>query len=57
MKKLGITITYGLEFRNFMLYIFMQDVLPQFDSVIIYKGLDKSTYKYWMPSYLAIKIL
>jgi len=36
MKKLGIVITDGVGFRNFMLSDFMQEVSRKFYAVVIY---------------------
>jgi hypothetical protein len=38
MKKLGIVITDGVGFRNFMLSNFIQEVLLKFYAVVIYSG-------------------
>ncbi len=57
MKKLGIVITDGVEFRNFMLSTFMQEVSLQFDAVVIYSGLPKSAYQTKLPSNIEIKEL
>ncbi len=57
MKKLGIVITDGVGFRNFMLSNFMQEVSQQFDAVVIYSGLLKRAYKNRLPSYSSIKEL
>lgn len=57
MKKLGIVITDGVGFRNFMLSNFMEEVSTQFDGVIIYSGLPKSAYQSILPSNIVIKEL
>jgi len=57
MKKLGIVITDGVGFRNFMLSNFMDEVSQQFDAVIIYSGLPKSAYQNKLPSNIEIKEL
>ncbi|PIX10159.1 MAG: hypothetical protein COZ75_03025 [Flavobacteriaceae bacterium CG_4_8_14_3_um_filter_34_10] len=57
MKKLGIVITDGVGFRNFMLSDFMEEVSQQFDAVIIYSGLPKSAYQTKLPSNIEIKEL
>ncbi|MHB1105145.1 MAG: hypothetical protein ACYCZ2_02180 [Lutibacter sp.] len=57
MKKLGIVITDGVGFRNFMLSNFMAEVSQQFDAVIIYSGLPKSAYQSKLPSNIIIKEL
>lgn len=56
-KKLGIVITDGVGFRNFMLSNFMAEVSQQFDAVIIYSGLPKSAYQSILPSNIVIKEL
>jgi hypothetical protein len=57
MKKLGIVITDGVGFRNFMLSNFMEEVSQQFDAVIIYSGLPKSAYQKRLPANITIKEL
>lgn len=57
MKKLGIVITDGVGFRNFMLSNFMEEVSQQFDAVVIYSGLPKSAYQAKLPSNIVIKEL
>lgn len=57
MKKLGIVITDGVGFRNFMLSNFMEEVSQQFDSVIIYSGLPKSAYQTKLPPNISIQEL
>lgn len=57
MKKLGIVITDGVGFRNFMLSNFMVEVSQQFDAVIIYSGLPKSAYQSILPVNIVIKEL
>jgi hypothetical protein len=57
MKKLGIVITDGVGFRNFMLSNFMQEISQQFDAVVIYSGLPKSAYDTILPSNIEIKEL
>jgi len=44
MKKLGIVITDGVGFRNFIMSDFIKEVAEQFDSVTIYSGLPISAY-------------
>lgn len=56
-KKLGIVITDGVGFRNFMLSNFMEEISQQFDGVIIYSGLPKSAYQSNLPSNIVIKEL
>lgn len=57
MKKLGIVITDGVGFRNFMLSNFMAEVSQQFDTVIIYSGLPKNAYQSILPANITIKEL
>ncbi len=57
MKKLGIVITDGVGFRNFMLSNFMAEVSLQFDDVVIYSGLPKSAYQTRLPANITIKEL
>jgi len=56
-KKLGIVITDGVGFRNFMLSNFMQEVSLQFDAVVIYSGLPKSAYQIKLPPNVTIQEL
>ncbi|SHM95600.1 hypothetical protein [Flavobacterium xinjiangense] len=44
MKKLGIVITDGVGFRNFVMSDFIAEATQQFDQVIIYSGLPISAY-------------
>ncbi|RXR21858.1 glycosyltransferase family protein [Flavobacterium stagni] len=44
MKKLGIVITDGVGYRNFIMSNFMQEAVQQFDQIIIYSGLPASIY-------------
>lgn len=45
MKKLGVVITDGVGFRNYVMSDFLKEASKQFDSVIVYSGLPKSAYK------------
>jgi hypothetical protein len=45
MKKLGIVITDGVGFRNFIMSDFMKEAGQQFDAITIYSGLPKSAYE------------
>lgn len=45
MKKLGIVITDGVGFRNFVMSNFLSEVSKEYDSIIIYSGLPESAYK------------
>ena len=57
MKKLGIVITDGVGFRNFVMSDFLDEAVQQFDAITIYSGLPKSAYgKVSHPS-IAIKEL
>ena len=44
MKKLGIVITDGVGFRNFVMSDFVTEASKQFEEIIIYSGLPKSCY-------------
>lgn len=57
MKKLGIVITDGVGFRNFMLSNFMAEVSQKFDAVIIYSGLPQRAYQSILPANITIKEL
>ena len=57
MKKLGIVITDGVGFRNFMLSDFMNEISKQFGAVVIYSGLPKSAYQSNLPVNITIKEL
>jgi len=57
MKKLGIVITNGVAFRNFMLCNYIKELLQQDDAAFIYFGLLKRAYKNRLPSHSSIKEL
>jgi hypothetical protein len=44
MKKLGLVITDGVGFRNFILSDFLSEAIQQFDTVTIYSGLPMNAY-------------
>lgn len=44
MKKLGVVITDGVGFRNFIMSKFIAEATEQFDKIIIYSGLPESCY-------------
>ncbi|KQW97714.1 hypothetical protein [Flavobacterium sp. Root420] len=44
MKKLGVVITDGVGFRNFIMSDLLAEAVNQFDTVIIYSGLPESCY-------------
>lgn len=44
MKKLGIVITDGVGFRNFILSDFIAEASKEFDEIIIYSGLPISAF-------------
>jgi hypothetical protein len=44
MKKLGVVITDGVGFRNFIMSDFLAEAVNQFDTIIIYSGLPESCY-------------
>ena len=57
MKKLGIVITDGVGFRNFIMSDFIAEATKQFDSVTLYSGLPRSAYDAVSQSGLTIKEL
>ena len=57
MKKLGIVITDGVGFRNFIMSDFIEEALRQFDSVTLYSGLPISAYQSISQSKIVIKEL
>ena len=57
MKKLGIVITDGVGFRNFIMSDFIAEASKQFDSVILYSGLPISAYDSVSQSGITIKEL
>jgi hypothetical protein len=57
MKKLGIVITDGVGFRNFVMSHFLTEARLQFDTIIIYSGLPISAYPDALPSMVIIKEL
>jgi hypothetical protein len=57
MKKLGIVITDGVGFRNFIMSDFIAEVTKQFDSVTLYSGLPISAYDGISQSKITIKEL
>ncbi|MDL2143362.1 CDP-glycerol glycerophosphotransferase family protein [Flavobacterium tructae] len=57
MKKLGVVITDGVGFRNFVMSDFLVEVVNQFDKIIIYSGLPKSCYQNFDNSKIEIKEL
>lgn len=57
MKKLGIVITDGVGFRNFIMSDFIDEATKQFDSVILYSGLPISAYDSISHSKITIKEL
>jgi hypothetical protein len=44
MKKIGIVITDGVGFRNFIMSDFINEAIQQFDAITIYSGLPLSAY-------------
>lgn len=44
MKKIGVVITDGVGFRNFILSNFIQDAKKEFNNVVIFSCLPKSVY-------------
>jgi hypothetical protein len=57
MKKLGIVITDGVGFRNFVMSDFINEVTEQFDEVIIYSGLPINAFPAVLQSTVTIKEL
>ncbi len=57
IKKIGIVITDGVGFRNFILSNFLDEASLAFDSVTIYSSLPKSAYKTFLPPTIEIKEL
>lgn len=57
MKKLGIVITDGVGYRNFVMSDFLDEISKEFDAVFIYSGLPKSAYKNIEKSNIVIKEL
>ena len=43
-KTLGVVITDGVGYRNFVMSSFMDEVSNNFDEMIIYSGLPISSY-------------
>lgn len=56
MKKLGIVITDGVGFRNFIMSDFITEASEQFDAITIYSGLPISAYSS-IPNNVKIKEL
>lgn len=50
MKKLGIVITDGVGYRNYIMSNFIEEAIQKFDSIIIYSGLPKDSYQINHPS-------
>ncbi|WP_264535034.1 CDP-glycerol glycerophosphotransferase family protein [Flavobacterium sp. N1736] len=57
MKKLGIVITDGVGYRNFVMSDFITEAVKEFDKIIIYSGLPESCYQNFNNSKLEIKEL
>ena len=57
MKKLGIVITDGVGFRNFIMSDFIKEATEKFDDVIIYSGLPLSAFHSIPQSNITIKEL
>lgn len=43
-KKLGIVITDGVGYRNFLMSSFLETAVKNFENIVIYSGLPKSCY-------------
>jgi hypothetical protein len=57
MKKLGIVITDGVGFRNFIMSDFINEAAQQFDAITIYSGLPLPAYDKVLQSKITIKEL
>lgn len=57
MKKLGIVITDGVGFRNFIMSDFIMEATQQFEAIIIYSGLPISAYSESIKDKVVIKEL
>lgn len=57
MKKLGIVITDGVGFRNFIMSDFIGEATKQFDAITIYSGLPLSAFHTVPQSHIVIKEL
>ena len=57
MKKLGVVITDGVGYRNFIMSDFISEAINQFDSITIYSGLPISAYNVIPSSKITIKEL
>lgn len=57
MKKLGIVITDGVGFRNFIMSDFLAEATQEFDSITLYSGLPISAYEAVLPSQITIQEL
>jgi len=57
MKTLGVVITDGVGYRNFIMSNFIAETVLQFDKIIIYSGLPKSCYQSFDNPKLEIKEL
>ena len=57
MNKLGIVITDGVGFRNFIMSDFIAEATREFDSVTLYSGLPMSAYTTVSQSKITIKEL
>ena len=57
MKKLGVVITDGVGFRNFIMSDFIKEAIQKFDTITIYSGLPISAYDAIPQSNIVIKEL
>jgi hypothetical protein len=57
MKKLGIVITDGVGFRNFIMSDFSMEVSQQFDEIVIYSGLPMSAFPLFIQQKCIVKEL
>ena len=56
MKKLGIVITDGVGFRNFILSDFLSEAEKQFDEVVILSCLPASVYESFLQKSRVIEL-
>jgi hypothetical protein len=57
MKKLGIVITDGVGFRNFIMSDFIKEASSQFEGVIIYSGLPIRAFPSFLQKNIEVKEL
>ncbi|TDD98412.1 hypothetical protein [Flavobacterium cellulosilyticum] len=57
MKKLGIVITDGVGYRNFIMSDFIMEAANQFDTITIYSGLPISVFPSFCQNKISVKEL